>query len=256
MKIRLQNSPLVCEAAKGETILLACARSGVIISAPCGGRGTCGKCGVRLLEGQVSGDTPDAEGAVRACAAVPLSDITIDCPAFGELSVDDSGKLPAAAHRPARSGIALDIGTTTVCARLVDLDTSTALDNISELNDQRPFGADVMSRIGAAKYGKTGEKYNIGGESEYENIELLNILINITAKKTNINADSIRQTITFVKDRPGHDIRYAINCSKIKEELKWKQTVSFYDGLSKTVDWYLENEWWLERIMSGKYRKI
>jgi len=161
VKIRLQNSPLVCEAAKGETILLACARSGVIISAPCGGRGTCGKCGVRLLEGQVSGDTPDAEGAVRACAAVPLSDITIDCPAFGELSVDDSGKLPAEAHRPARAGIALDIGTTTVCARLVDLDTSTALDNISELNDQRPFGADVMSRIGAAKYGKTGELYNL-----------------------------------------------------------------------------------------------
>ena len=161
MKIRLHNSPLVCEAAAGETILLACARGGVIISAPCGGRGRCGKCRVRLLEGQVSGDTPDAEGMVRACAAVPLSEITIDCPAYGELSAD--GKLSAAVtgNRPARAGIALDIGTTTVCARLVDLDTSTALDNISELNDQRPFGADVMSRISAAKYGKTEELFNL-----------------------------------------------------------------------------------------------
>ena len=160
MKIRLQNSPLVCEAAAEETILLACARSGVIISAPCGGRGRCGKCRVRLLEGQVSGDTPDAENTVRACAAVPVSDITIACSAE-EFSVN--GKLPAAAaeNRPARAGIALDIGTTTVSARLVDLDTSTALDTISELNDQRPFGADVMSRIGAAKSGKTEELFTL-----------------------------------------------------------------------------------------------
>jgi uncharacterized 2Fe-2S/4Fe-4S cluster protein (DUF4445 family) len=161
VKIRLHNSSLVCEAAAGETILLACARSGVIVSAPCGGRSRCGKCRVRLLEGQVSGDTPDADGTVRACAAVPVSEITIACSAYGELSVN--GKLPTAAakDRPARAGIALDIGTTTVSARLVDLDTSTALDTISELNDQRPFGADVISRIGAAKSGKTGELFNL-----------------------------------------------------------------------------------------------
>ena len=142
---------------------MACARSGVIISAPCGGRGRCGKCRVRLLEGQVSGDAPDADGTIRACAAVSLSDIAIACSAYGELSVDGNGKLPATAevNRPARAGIALDIGTTTVSARLVDLDTSTALDTISELNDQRPFGADVISRIGAAKNGKTKELYTL-----------------------------------------------------------------------------------------------
>jgi dTDP-glucose 4,6-dehydratase len=102
--------------------------------------------------------------------------------------------------------------------------------------------------------GNTGEKYNIGGESEYENIELLNILIDIVAKKANLDVDSIRKTITFVKDRPGHDLRYAINCSKIKKELKWKQTVSFYDGLSKTIDWYLNNKDWIENIRNGEYK--
>ena len=161
MKIRLHNRPLVCEAAAGETILLACARSGIIISAPCGGRGHCGKCRVRLLEGQVCGDMPDADGTVRACAAVPLSDIAIDCPAYGELSVNGISRAASIRDRPARAGIALDIGTTTVSARLVDLDTSSTLDTISELNDQRPFGADVMSRVGAAKSGKTGELFTL-----------------------------------------------------------------------------------------------
>jgi len=159
VNIRLHNSPVICEAAKGETILLACARSGVIISAPCGGRGRCGKCRVRLLEGQVSGETPDAEGMVRACGTVPLSDITIACTASGELGA--AGVLPAARERHARAGIALDIGTTTVSARLVDLDTMSTIDTISELNDQRPFGADVISRIGAAKNGKTGELFSL-----------------------------------------------------------------------------------------------
>jgi len=160
VKIRIQNSQIICEATAEETILLACARSGVIISAPCGGRGHCGKCRVHLLEGQVSGDKPDAEGRVRACATVPVSDITIACSA-GEFSAN--GKLPAAAikDRPSRSGIALDIGTTTVSARLVDLDTSTALDTISELNDQRSFGADVISRIGAARNGKTKDLFTL-----------------------------------------------------------------------------------------------
>jgi uncharacterized 2Fe-2S/4Fe-4S cluster protein (DUF4445 family) len=116
---------------------------------------------VRLLEGQVSGDTPDAESKVHACAAVPLSDITIDCSAYGELSIDDKLPATAAENRPARAGIALDIGTTTVSARLVDLDTSSPLDTISELNDQCPFGADVISRIGAAKNGKTKELFTL-----------------------------------------------------------------------------------------------
>jgi uncharacterized 2Fe-2S/4Fe-4S cluster protein (DUF4445 family) len=172
MKIRLHNSPVVCEAAAGETILLACARSGVILSAPCGGRRRCDKCRVHLLEGQVSGDTPDTGGTVRACTAVPVSDITIASSTSGELPIDVNASdgvihADAAGNRPARAGIAgaiavaLDIGTTTVSARLVDLDTSSALDTISELNDQRPFGADVMSRIGAARNGKTGELFTL-----------------------------------------------------------------------------------------------
>jgi uncharacterized 2Fe-2S/4Fe-4S cluster protein (DUF4445 family) len=170
LKISLHNSPVICNAGTGETILLACARGGVILSAPCGGRQRCGKCRVRLIEGQVRGDTPDSEGWVRACAAVPVTDITIDCPVSGELTdnevtADENRRGPAPAGRaPAgriRAGIALDIGTTTVSARLVDLDTALVLDTISVLNDQRAFGADVMSRIGAAQKGKTAELFTL-----------------------------------------------------------------------------------------------
>jgi len=102
--------------------------------------------------------------------------------------------------------------------------------------------------------GKTGEKYNIGGENEWENIKLLNALIDITAKKSGKSADKIRSLITYVKDRPGHDRRYAIDCSKIKNELGWKQTVSFEEGLERTVDWYLSNKEWIDDIRSGDYQ--
>jgi len=103
--------------------------------------------------------------------------------------------------------------------------------------------------------GIEGEKYNIGGENEWENIKLLNVLIDITAKKSDISAEKIRSTITYVKDRPGHDRRYAIDCSKIKKELGWKQTVNFEEGLSQTVDWYLANTQWIDSIRSGDYKK-
>jgi len=103
--------------------------------------------------------------------------------------------------------------------------------------------------------GKTGETYNIGGENEWENIKLLNVLIEIVAKKSGKNADKIRSLITHVKDRPGHDRRYAIDCSKIKRELGWKQTVSFEKGLERTVNWYLSNPQWIEGIRSGEYQK-
>jgi len=103
--------------------------------------------------------------------------------------------------------------------------------------------------------GKAGETYNIGGENEWENIKLLNVLIDITAAKAKMDADKIRATINFVKDRPGHDRRYAIDCSKIKRELSWKQTVSFEEGLSRTVDWYLANAQWVQGIRSGEYQK-
>jgi len=103
--------------------------------------------------------------------------------------------------------------------------------------------------------GTAGETYNIGGENEWENIKLLNVLIDIVAVKAKIDADKIRATINFVKDRPGHDRRYAIDCSKIKRCLGWKQTVSFEEGLSRTVDWYLANPQWVQGIRSGEYQK-
>ena len=106
--------------------------------------------------------------------------------------------------------------------------------------------------------GKAGEKYNIGGENEWENIKLLNELIDIVAAKTTTDAQAraaaIRSTITYVKDRPGHDRRYAIDCSKIKHELGWKQTVNFRQGLERTVDWYLANTAWINSIRSGEYK--
>jgi dTDP-glucose 4,6-dehydratase len=102
--------------------------------------------------------------------------------------------------------------------------------------------------------GKTGEKYNIGGENEWENIKLLTVLIDIVSKKAGLDPVKIKNTITFVKDRPGHDRRYAIDCSKIKKELGWKQKLSFEGGLEKTVDWYLANTRWIENIRSGEYK--
>jgi uncharacterized 2Fe-2S/4Fe-4S cluster protein (DUF4445 family) len=149
-KIRIENSSVICNAAPGETVLLACARSGFILSAPCGGRNRCGKCKVKLLEGRIKGAPPDGEGGVHSCAAVPVTDITISCEGSAELGFD--GAPASEDHRyPIRAAVALDIGTTTVSAKLVDLGTSSVVDTVSELNDQRPFGADVMSRICAAR---------------------------------------------------------------------------------------------------------
>ena len=102
--------------------------------------------------------------------------------------------------------------------------------------------------------GRAGEKYNIGGENEWSNIDLLNSLIDIVARKANLDAEKIRSTITFVKDRPGHDRRYAINCSKLKNELGWKQSVTFAEGLEMTVVWYLENKDWVKNVQSGEYK--
>ena len=160
MKINLHNSAVSCNAAEGEPILPACARSGIILSAPCGGRRRCGKCTVRLIDGQVTGDTPDSEGNVRACAAIPFTDITIACP--GEF-LDGAAVNRRSPARSAvgRAAVAIDIGTTTLSARLIDLDTSLVLDTVSALNDQRAFGADVMSRIEAARGGKTGELFTL-----------------------------------------------------------------------------------------------
>jgi dTDP-glucose 4,6-dehydratase len=102
--------------------------------------------------------------------------------------------------------------------------------------------------------GVAGEKYNIGGENEWENIKLLDTLITIVSKKANLDAEKVRETVAYVKDRPGHDRRYAVDCSKLKRKLGWKQTLNFAEGLEKTVDWYLSHGAWTNSIRSGEYR--
>ena len=102
--------------------------------------------------------------------------------------------------------------------------------------------------------GKSGETYNVGGENEWENIKLLETLISIVSRQASLDIEKVRGTITYVKDRPGHDRRYAIDCSKIKKELGWKQKVSFEEGLEKTVGWYLANTQWVDNIQSGEYK--
>jgi dTDP-glucose 4,6-dehydratase len=104
------------------------------------------------------------------------------------------------------------------------------------------------------KRGEAGRSYNIGGENEWENIRLLSRLIEIVAEETGKSVDSLRALITYVKDRPGHDRRYAIDCSRIKQELGWKQAHSFDEGLRATVRWYLGNESWCASVRSGAYR--
>jgi dTDP-glucose 4,6-dehydratase len=103
--------------------------------------------------------------------------------------------------------------------------------------------------------GTTGDCYNIGGENEWENIQLLQALIDTVARLSTMDAAAIRGTITYVKDRPGHDRRYAINCDKLKGELGWKQSVTFDQGLERTVRWYLDNAAWIENVKSGAYRE-
>ncbi len=100
-----------------------------------------------------------------------------------------------------------------------------------------------------------GETFNIGGENEWFNIDLVRYLCTIVASKTNTDPEKYLKTIKFVKDRPGHDRRYAIDCSKIKDELGWKQSVDFAEGLQRTVDWYLSNPEWIQKVTSGEYRK-
>lgn len=104
------------------------------------------------------------------------------------------------------------------------------------------------------KNGKTGEKYNIGGENEWTNIKLLKEVIKLEANELGLSKDDVEKTITFVKDRPGHDRRYAIDCTKIKKELGWQRKVTFEEGLLHTIKWYLKNTDWIDNILSGEYR--
>ena len=103
--------------------------------------------------------------------------------------------------------------------------------------------------------GERGGTYNIGGENEWTNIDLLQVLCEITAEETGKDKEHYKKLITFVKDRAGHDRRYAINCDKIKNALGWQQSVTFKEGLRKTVRWYLDNPEWIENVKTGEYRK-
>lgn len=101
--------------------------------------------------------------------------------------------------------------------------------------------------------GKSGEVYNIGGRNEQKNIDIISKLVRIVAKKTESPLENFTRLITFVKDRPGHDRRYAIDPSKMEKELGWTPSISFEEGLSDTVGWYLANRPWWSRILSGEY---
>ncbi|MFD2724772.1 dTDP-glucose 4,6-dehydratase [Hyunsoonleella rubra] len=101
--------------------------------------------------------------------------------------------------------------------------------------------------------GKTGETYNIGGWNEWKNIDLVRLLCRKMDMKLGRNQGESEQLITHVKDRPGHDLRYAIDASKINEDLGWKPTVTFEEGLDETIDWYLNNAQWLQNVISKAY---
>jgi dTDP-glucose 4,6-dehydratase len=103
--------------------------------------------------------------------------------------------------------------------------------------------------------GTIGNTYNIGGHNEWTNIDLIHLLCKIMDKKLNRAAGTSEKLITFVKDRAGHDMRYAIDSSKVQKELGWKPSLQFEEGLEKTVDWYLSNETWLNNVTSGDYQK-
>ncbi len=101
--------------------------------------------------------------------------------------------------------------------------------------------------------GVSGETYNIGGNNEWKNIDLIRLLCEIMDRKLDREPGTSAKLITFVTDRAGHDLRYAIDSSKISEKLKWNPSVTFESGLEKTVDWYLENSDWLSNVTSGAY---
>lgn len=102
--------------------------------------------------------------------------------------------------------------------------------------------------------GKNKETYNIGGFNEWKNIDLVKLLCRMMDKKLNRDFGTSEKLITFIKDRPGHDLRYAIDANKIKKELCWSPKVTFEQGLEKTIDWYLDNKEWMQNVINGDYK--
>ena len=102
--------------------------------------------------------------------------------------------------------------------------------------------------------GNPGEKYNVGGFNEWKNIDIVHLLCRMMDKKLNRNEGDSAKLIRFVKDRPGHDLRYAIDATKLNRQLGWKPSVQFEEGLEKTVDWYLQNAEWIRDVTSGSYK--
>ena len=116
------------------------------------------------------------------------------------------------------------------------------------------MGKDHASAIDVIYHkGKIGETYNIGGHNEWKNIDLVHLLCDLMDEALGRPKGNARQSITFVKDRAGHDRRYAIDASKISSELNWVPFETFESGLRKTVKWYLDNDQWWENILSGNY---
>ncbi len=105
------------------------------------------------------------------------------------------------------------------------------------------------------KHGRKGETYNIGGESEWRNVDLVHEIIRLISEIQGSDRQELEKLITYVKDRPGHDLRYAIDCSKIKEELGWSPSHRFEEGLKKTIIWYMDNQEWVKNIQTGSYRQ-
>jgi dTDP-glucose 4,6-dehydratase len=103
--------------------------------------------------------------------------------------------------------------------------------------------------------GQDGETYNIGGFNEWKNIDLVKLLCKLMDEKLGNAPGSSEKLITYIKDRPGHDRRYAIDATKINKELGWKPSVTFEEGLAQTIDWYLANTEWLNHVTSGEYQQ-
>ena len=103
--------------------------------------------------------------------------------------------------------------------------------------------------------GENAETYNIGGFNEWKNIDLVNLLCDLMDKKMGNDEGTSRKLITYVKDRAGHDLRYAIDATKLSEKLGWRPSLQFEEGLQKTIDWYFDNEEWLDDVTSRDYKK-